>query len=261
MGRRETIVRVSCVTLLACIFFVAASAGADMAITFLDVGEGDAIHIGLSSGEHLLIDTGNVITGHRVVRFLQEQGVTKLTALIITHPHPDHMGGVFTVLDRFPVERVYDNGQALPGIKGEDLFRWYDEAVRDRDDYGVLKAGERLRFGEATVDVLWPITPASVNWNHNSLVLRLSNGHQAVLLMGDAGETVEAQLLSSGIDLKTSVLKVGHHGYRDATGDLFLEQVSPRCAVISVNDKNLRGYPSAEVLDRLRGHKVETLLT
>ncbi len=261
MGRRDPILRNLCLTVLAFFCIAGASARADVEINFLDVGEGDAIHIGVSSGEHILIDAGNVMTGHRVVRFLQKEGVTELAALIITHPHPDHMGGVFAILDRIPVKRVYDNGQGLPGAKGEDLLRWYGESVRTREHFRELKAGETLRFGEMTMDVLWPRAPASANWNHNSLVLRLLSGNQSVLLMGDAGISVEEQLLASGIDLQASVLKVGHHGYRDATGPSFLERVSPQFAVISVNDENIRAYPSVEVLDRLRAHEIDTLLT
>ena len=234
---------------------------AELIVDFLDVGEGDAIHIQGPTGEHILIDTGNIITGHRIVHFLKQRGVHELTALIVTHPHPDHMSGVFTILENFPVKRIYDNGQKILLKKENDFYRWYVEYLRERPNYNVLNGKKNLQFGALKLEVLWPHEAVSRNWNANSIVLRVIYEKTSFLLMADAGRVVENELMQSNTNLKSDVIKIGHHGHSDASGKDFLKQISPRFAVISVNRDNIRGYPSQTVLDRLRNLGITTVVT
>ncbi len=230
-------------------------------VTFLDVGEGEAIYIETPRGDRILIDTGNPITGFRVAEFLRKRGVAFLTALFITHPHPDHMGGVFHILPAFKVGRIYDNGQPIPERPGCDIYRWYGEAVRGREGYRVVKRGDTFLYGNVVIEVLWPEGPLSSDWNENSLVLKLTYGKVSLLFMGDANKEVERALLERDDDVRADVLKVGHHGFNDATSKEFLKSVAPDFAVISINRENVRGYPHPEVLKRLDTYRVKTLIT
>ena len=231
-----------------------------LTVTFLDVGEGDAIFIETPQSDTILIDAGNPMTGSLIVDFLNRKGVNRLTSLFITHPHPDHMGGIFQILPRFDIGTIYDNGQPIADLPNNDLYRWYKESVRTAN-YKPVAAGDVFQYGNVTISVLWPKSAMSGNWNENSLVLKIVYGKTAFLLMGDANTFVEKALLNEAVDLKAQVLKVGHHGAQDATSREFLEAVAPAYAVISVNDRNVRGYPAVEVTKRLKNKGIKTFLT
>lgn len=224
-----------------------------VAVHVIDVGEGDALLI-QSDKAAVLVDTGSPIGGPVVVRYLNDLGIEKLDALILTHPHPDHMGGVFSVLDAIEVTRTFDNGQSLwEEVKREDIYRWYQESIRSRSDYSILKRGDTLSFEGFKLDTLWPIagTTKSGDWNNNSLVLKVTAGSGSALLMGDALVEVERKLVElSPNALKSDLLKAGHHGSAFTGDPAFLERVAPALVAVSVNGNNVRGYPSRETLSR-----------
>lgn len=234
-------------------------------ITFLNVGEGEAIYLETPTEDRILIDTGNPMTGYRVVSFLRDRGVKSINALFITHPHPDHMGGIFQILPTFDIKAIYDNGQPISENPDCDIYHWYEEAVRKnkvkRANYSPVRAGDVFQYGDVRIEVLWPDKAASPDWNTNSLVLKVVYGKVTLLLMGDANNSVEKQLLDSGVNLKANVLKVGHHGAMDATSEELLKAVSPEFAIISVDTGNIRGYPHPEVLERLKGRDIKILMT
>ena len=226
-------------------------------ITFLDVGEGEAIFL-KSAGQTALIDSGNPLSGAVVTDFLKARGVNSLDKVIITHPHLDHMGGVFQILPRFTVKQRYDNGQNAD--PKNHLYRWYRQAYRNVN-YQALKPGDRLTLGEAEILVLNSTQPDRSSWNKNSLVLMVSHRESRALLMADADASVEQKLLDQGALLSANLLKLGHHGHSDATTETFLQGVSPDFAVISINEDNARGYPSKKILNRLEEHSIKTLTT
>ena len=240
------------------IFFISAAAlvfaqESDLRIHFIDVGEGDSILIETPSGEAVLVDAGNLISGYKVVEYLKKSDIQNLDYLIFTHPHPDHIGGAFFILPMIDVKRIYDNGQDLIDLaKSIDMFRWYVQLVRNDSNYKTLKAEDSLLLGEVILDVLWPSHPSSfLDFNVNSLVMMLRYGGFRCLLVGDLTTIGEESLLEQGISLRADVLKVGHHGANDATCQEFLRSVSPKIAVISINESNIRGYPSKSVIDRI----------
>ena len=226
-------------------------------ITFIDAGEGEAMLLE-SEGETALIDSGNLISGGDISEFLKAKGLESLDVVIITHPHLDHLGGIFQVLSKFNIKQRFDNGQ--DPNPDSDLYRWYRDAYRNFN-YQALSTGESLVLGNANILVLNAVRPNRTNLNQNSLVLMVSHGDSRALLMADADASVEAGLIAQGAALNADVLKVGHHGYSDATTAEFLEKVAPSAAVICINEDNHRGYPSSEVLDRLKEHSIEVITT
>ncbi len=232
--------------------------GSEMEVAFIEAGEGNAILVTSPEGLHMLIDAGNLITGHDITEYLLARGIKTLDALVVTHPHPDHMGGVFHVLQRLGASRRYDNAEP-PGTGVNNAFRWYREIFRT-GHYTPLANGDTIELGSLTIRVLWPETLKG-NWNSNSLVLMLVHGETSFLLMADAGKPVERALLERGLDIKSDVLLVGHHGAADASHPAFLEAVSPAYAVVSVDRDNARGYPDPGVLRALESMGSEVLLT
>lgn len=237
-------------------YTVSFAQGQPVNIHFIDIGEGDAILI-QAQGKCALIDTGNLLNGYKLIEYLEKNNVKNISYLIISHPDPDHIGGIFFVLPKFKIENLYDNGCDL-NISGNPLLEYYEKAFRKKENYQMLREGDRLNLGEVTLEVIWPRPgPLEGSFNHNSLVIMLSYKNSRCLLTADIDEAVERELLNKGIELNANILKVAHHGAADASSDGFIEKVSPEVAVISVDKDNPRGYPAKGVLDRLAAKKIK----
>ncbi|MDQ7794064.1 MAG: ComEC/Rec2 family competence protein [bacterium] len=234
-------------------------------VTFIDVGQGDAILIRTPAGVTALVDGGGVSRGaiqagardpgERVTALLRREGVRRVDCLLLTHPHTDHAGGLVAVVGAFPVGLLLEGGPA-PDAAEEylDLLAAVAEAGIPRRLVG---AGDRIslgrgRSGEVILEYLWP-GPADLGRpaNDRSVVLVLRYGQTALLLTGDAGIEVERALLAAGVDLQAGLLKVGHHGSEGGTSREFLAAVGAVHAVISCGKYNPFGHPSPGVLARL----------
>lgn len=234
----------------------------NLKIHFIDVGEGEATLIQTPAGKNVLVDTGNVITGVKVVQYLLANDAYELDYLILTHPHLDHMGGAFFVLQMMEVKNIFDNGEDLSDIsQSNDMYRWYEQFVRSRNNYSVLQASDSFIVDEVLFDVLWPFGATYLaNFNTNSIVVMVKYKEFKSILMADADISVEEGLLEIENDLDVNLIKVGHHGANDASSQAFLSKVSPEISVISIDEENIRGYPSSKVLERLEeaGSKIYT---
>ena len=237
-------------TFLVIPFYVEAS---DFKIHFIDVGKGDSILIQTPNDKSVLVDAGNFITGFKVVEYLKKYDIHNLDYLIFTHPDLDHIGGAFFVLQMMDVERIYDNGEDLTQVmQRSDIYRWYEELVRENNNYHIMTLGDDFVLDGVAFKVLWPHKPSIFsNFNANSLVIMIEYKKNKCLLTGDLTIPAEKELLNEARNLKADILKVGHHGNYDANCEKFLEAVSPSISVISVNKNNIRGYPSKAVLERL----------
>lgn len=215
-------------------------------VHFLDVGQADAILLECG-GAFALIDAGNVADGSYVVSYLEKAGVETLSALISTHPHEDHAGGLAAVLAVYPTEAVYAATTTYDTKCYNDFLHYADQ---QRLTVQIPKAGDRLMLGEASITVLGPVKRYA-NTNDTSLVLMVQFGENRFLFTGDMEMEAETDLIESGADLKADVLKVGHHGSNTSTSYRFLRAVSPSYAVISVGEGNKYKHPNQETLDIL----------
>jgi competence protein ComEC len=228
----------------------------------LDVGQGDAVAVRTPRGRWLLVDTGRRWHGgdagaRTVVPWLRRRGGA-LVALMLTHPHADHVGGAATVLARLQPAEVWDPGFAL----GSRVYREVlTQARRRRTRWRRVAPGDSLVVDGVVATVLAPdsVWTASLSDpNLASLVLSVRIGHVRILLTGDAEAPEEAWLLERANRdpalaplLRADVLKVGHHGSRTSTTAAFLAAVRPRLALVSVGAGNPYGHPSPEVMQRL----------
>lgn len=240
-------------------------------ITFLDVGQGDAIFFRFPTGERLLLDAGShpaedaFDNGERIVApFLTANGYCSLDVVVESHAENDHAGGLPYLLRTFPVK-------ALVGLPPEPLGTPTDAAVR-----AVAPSGARLGAGETLLatthrgkplraTVLYPAVGEIPNYhdensNNDSLVLLVTYGAVRLLFPGDIERDVEALLVErhrrGELDLRADVLKVPHHGSQTSSSPTFLEAVQPRAAVISVGRRNRYGHPSPEVLARYEANGI-----
>ncbi|MBL7663224.1 MBL fold metallo-hydrolase [bacterium] len=230
----------------------------ELKIHFFDVGEGDAALLSFDD-RHYLIDTGNAKSIYSLAGKL-DKITDQLAGIIITHLHQDHLGGFFYLYEKFNRPFVFDNGAAIPGI--EEPYRWYAELARKTNprNYRALTRGDKINLGAINLEVLVPTLERfpGDDWNENSLVIRLQYGKFCALLMGDALIATEKFLLEHEASLKCDLVKLGHHGSKYTGDQDFITAVSPQYAVLSVNQDNVREYPSSEVLERwkLSGSKL-----
>jgi competence protein ComEC len=237
-----------------------------LVIHAIDVGQGDAFAIRTPGNRWILVDAGprtpHADAGRdRVVPYLLRHGVRRLDVMILTHPDGDHMGGAAAVLDAFDTALVIDPGLAA----GKPLFIDLLAAAG--------KAGQRWVAGNADVafemdgvrfQLLYPLPgyDSSLPTNDLSVVFRVEYGSFSALFMADATIAVEELLVRRhGSALRSSLLKVGHHGSTTSTGDVLLRTVRPEVALISNGRRNRYGHPAPSVVRRLEEHRVRVLRT
>ena len=212
-------------------------------VTFLDVGQGDAVLVETAGGS-MLVDEGPPEAD--VAGQLRRAGVRSLTALVLTHPQRDHIGGAAEVLRRLRVGAIVDPELAVASPDRAAVLRLArDDAV----PVVVARTGRSFRLGRAVVRVLWPEDDglASEDPNENAVVLVVSFGRTDVLLTADAESQVTSRLRLGPVE----VLKVAHHGSEDAGLPELLQRLAPRVAVISVGEGNDYGHPRPETLAAL----------
>lgn len=223
-----------------------------MEVYGFDVGQGDSTFI-RTKEDAILIDGGNNGKGEDVVRYLQKLGIKRLTAVIATHPDADHIGGLDTVLDAFPVDSVY----APRVTHTTETYRDFLLAVkREGVTIKSVKAGLKIPSEAARFTFLAPLTDGTQDLNSWSAVLRVEHGQDRFLFMGDAPIRTEQQLLESNADVRADVLKLGHHGADTSSSLPFLQAVSPKRALISAGKDNAYRHPRPSVLQELKAERI-----
>lgn len=228
-----------------------------LTVTVLDVGQGDAIHIETPGGQHLFIDTGRWSpmsnSGDRVlIPYLEHKGISKIDAVILSHPHADHIGGLPALIENVAIGVIYHSEYPYDSA----LYHRYQEmAQRYEIPLLNLYSGDIIDLDPSIrLFVLGPPqgTVPHRNPNNHSVVIRMQYGNSSFLFTGDAETEQELQLAEMyGDFLDVNFLKAGHHGSRTSSTERFISYVQPEKAAVSLAFRNRYRHPNREAVTNL----------
>ena len=229
-------------------------------MTVLDVGEGDAILVQDSTGTAVLVDGGP--DGEKLIEKLQARGVRKLDAIVLSHPHSDHISGLLSVMRMMPVGHLID-----PGLPADSAA--YRELLRLARDKRVPRScaveGQVVEVSRLTeLDIMYapdrePV--AKKDLNDSSVVVMVRLAGMRALMTGDVGSKEQAALISFHPDLSCDVLKISHHGAREAALQELYAACRPAVATISVGRNNKFAHPSRRCLELLADRRITVART
>ena len=240
---------------VALIWFAAAAIPDErLEVSFLDVGQGDAILIQTPSGQQILVDGGpdpetiSLALGDKLPFWDKS-----LDLVVLTHPQDDHLVGLVEILQRYKVQQVLEPGFDSDTLAYQEWLRLIEEKDIKRT---IAQAGQQIELGDGVrIEVLYPqeefLEGTDSDINSNSVVLRLVWKEISFILTGDIGEEAKREILYQGGVLRSTVLKVAHHGSATSASPQFLAAVDPQVAVICVGQDNRFGHPHQETLDKL----------
>ncbi len=236
------------------------SAEGELTLIMIDVGQADSFLL-VQDGKTALIDCGTRSTGEDVVEYLKSQGITRLDYVFGTHPHDDHMGGMYDVITNFEIGKII-----IPETKlGEITSNWYMKLMQEFKnglyDVEYPKLGEVYNLGGATMKIIGPISEPDGNSNNYSIVLKVSFGDMDVIMTGDAETVVEKEILESGENIDAEILKVGHHGSDTSSSEEFLDAITPEYALISAKIGNMYKHPVESTMEKLENRDIEVYRT
>lgn len=226
---------------------------------FFDVGQGDATYFRTVDGLDILVDGG---PGSKVLSKLGEAMPyydKKIELMILSHAHADHVDGLVDVLKRYEVGEVLYNDVKTDYagyLEFLNLIKEKNIALKN------VQAGDEVSLGQTRIKILAPVNYVEgKDLNDSSVVFKLIYGQNSIMMTGDAGQQVEAKILAGNNDLKSDVLKVGHHGSKYSSSADFLEKVMPKYGIIMVGLKNSYRHPAETTLDNLRNFGVKIFRT
>ena len=236
-------------------------------ITFLDVGQGDSSLVELPDKRVMLIDGGthDPDMGRRVIApYLWSKGIKDIDYLVLSHPHPDHYGGLIYIMDNFKIGEAWLNGRVT-----YDAEKFFQKLQEKKIPYRALKRGDILEAREYRIYVFHPygefyadsLRGEFSNKNNDSLVLKIESGDARALFTGDIEAEAEENLIYLGKWLKSDVLKVPHHGGRTSSSEGLLKAVNPQIAVVSDGKNNPFNHPHEETIERYKNAGVRLFRT
>lgn len=229
----------------------------NLRVIFFDIGQGDSIFIETSQGHQILVDgEPNNSVLNNLEKFMSPFDKS-IDMIILTHADKDHLAGLVSVLKVYNVDII-----VWSGASSESNLFYEFKGLMDGKKVVTVKAFDKIFAGDIELEILNPIKDVETvkDLNDTSVVFRLVHGKSRFLLTGDLSSKFEMDVIEVFDDIKSNILKIGHHGSKYSTAEEFVKAVSPSCAVISVG-KNSYGHPAERVLELLEERNIKTLRT
>lgn len=230
-----------------------------LSVHFLNVGKADCAFIHYKT-TNILIDAGDKETNFNVAEYLKRENVSKFDLVVATHPHRDHIGQMEDVINEFKIDKFL---MSKCNDKDVSITPSYKAMLKALDKKNInvqfVKPYQEYYFEDIKITILAPLKIYD-KINNNSVVLRLEFGNHSFIFMGDAEKEAENDIVKNHQNLRSTVLKIGHHGSKTSTSQIFLDAIAPKYAVISVGpDRN--NLPKELILNRLTRANVKILRT
>lgn len=223
-------------------------------VHFIDVDQGDAILIQYKD-KNMLIDSSTQKAEDKFLDYLKKLNIKKFDAVIATHPDEDHIGNMDEVIKKYSITNFY-------APKTTSTTKAFESMIRELKNKDLkikpLKAGSTIDFdSDVQLEVFAPNSDSYEDSNNYSPIIKLTYGNNSMLFTGDAEKLSEKETLKKGYDLKSDVLKVGHHGSSTSTSKDFLKAVNPSISIISCGKNNKYGHPHKETIKALEDSKIK----
>lgn len=232
-----------------------------LTVRFLDVGQGDAIHVMTPDGYEMLIDGGPSAAVLRELARGRSFFDRTIDVVVATHPDTDHVGGLVDVLERYKVDWLLET----VAESDSPAATAYQNAAKLEGAHLIsAQAGQVIQLGASTTVRILSPQGDTTNWasNASSIIVQIVYGDIEFMLTGDAPSSIEEYLVGEyGSTLESEVLKLGHHGSKTSSSQIFVDTVKPQFAVVSASEGNRYGHPHFSVIDRVWKAKAEVLST
>lgn len=232
----------------------------DLKLHMIDVGQADSF-LFVKGDKVALVDCGTRSTGKDAVEYIKSLGITRIDYVFGTHPHDDHMGGMYDIITNFEIGKII-----IPQVKeGQVTANWYIKLMKQlvEKNYEVeySKTGNEYSLGDAKIQIVWQSELEQDNVNNYSNIIKVCLGDMDVLMTGDAETEIEEEVLRSGVQIDAEILKVGHHGSDTSSSDIFLDDVNPDYGLISCKVGNKYEHPNKDTIEKLQQREVEVYRT
>jgi len=242
------------------------AAGNNLKVDFLDVGQGDSAFIQTPEDHQILIDGGPGSSVLGKISSLMPFWDKTIDLVILTHPESDHMQGLLVLLQNYKADYILWSGVKKTAPEYDAWMNVLEKQEKLGAKIIIANANQEIKIGNVLIDTLYPLESMEGKdmkntSNDTCVVSKIIFGDNSFLFSGDISSVAEKEIVNSGENILSDVLKVAHHGSKYSTSDLFLENVKPKIAVISVGAKNTYGHPTPEVLQRLEKFGIKVLRT
>lgn len=261
-GKVTSVLFLFCASLLVGCLIIYSSSVKKLQISFLDVGQGDAIFIQTPSGHDMLIDGG----AHDKVleKISQKMGYfdRHIDVIVATHPDADHITGLVPILKKYTIDTIITSSD----VGQTNVFEEFKKTITEEQAKIInAKRGDQIIFGDGVVvDILYPtknLNSEDVGTNDASVSLVLTYGNQSVLLTGDLSTKHEGNLFGKTLPRNITIYKAGHHGSKYSNGEQLLSYIKPEYTVISTGKNNKYNHPNPEAVLRLQTYSQEIFST